>query len=57
MVSTVDMITAPTASGEVKEVIMGMKNNQAAGRDLLQGESFIYGGNEIKNMKEIVNKV
>ena len=35
MVSTVDMITAPTASDEVKEVIMGMKNNQAAGRDLL----------------------
>ena len=57
MVSTVDMITAPTASDEVKEVIMGMKNNQAAGRDLLQGESFIYGGNEIKNMKEIVKKV
>ena len=55
MVPTVDSTT--NKSDEVKEVIMGMKNNQAAGTDLLQGESFRYGGNEIKNMKEIVNKV
>ena len=36
---------------------MGVKNNQAACADRLQGESFRYGGNEIKNMKEIVNRV
>ena len=27
---------------------MGVKNNQAAGTDRLQGESFRYGGNGIK---------
>ena len=36
---------------------MGVKNNQDAGTDRLQGESFRYGGNGIKNVKEIVNRV
>jgi hypothetical protein len=33
----------------VERVINGMKNNQAAGTELLYSESFKYGGNEIKN--------
>ena len=41
-------ITPPASSDEVKEVMKGMKNNQAAGTDRLQGERFKYGGNEIK---------
>ena len=38
MVSTVDSTT--NRSDEVKEVIMGMNNKQAAGTDHLQAESF-----------------
>ena len=40
----------------MKELINGMKINQAAGTDLLYSESFKYGGNE-KKMTEIVTKV
>jgi hypothetical protein len=32
----------------VKKVINGMKNNQAAGANLLYSERFKYGGNEKK---------
>jgi hypothetical protein len=37
-------------------VLNGMKNNQAAGTDLLYSESFKFGGKEIK-MTEIVTKM
>jgi hypothetical protein len=40
-------ITPPTTSLYVKEVIKGMKNNEAAGTDNLQAECLKYGGNEI----------
>ena len=37
---------------------MGMRNNEAAGTDLLQAESFKCGATEIKkNKTEIVNKM
>jgi len=43
----VDKITSPTQSDNVERVINGMKNNEAAGTDLLYSESFKYGENEI----------
>ena len=49
MVPTADNTT--NRSDEAKERIMGMKNNQAAGTDLLQGESFKFGGNEVKKLE------
>ena len=54
--STVDKITHPTKSVEVKKVINGMKINQAAGTDLLYSDSFKYCGNE-KKVTEIVTEV
>jgi hypothetical protein len=39
-------------------MIKGMKNNEATGTDHLQVQSFIYGGNDLKNkMTETVNIV
>ena len=40
--------TPPTASAEVKEFTMGMKNYKAPNTAQLQAEYFRYGGNEIK---------
>jgi formyltetrahydrofolate synthetase len=56
MLPSINTINAPT-SDEVKEVTMGMKNNDAAGTEHLQVQSFKYGGNEIEKVTEIVTKV
>ena len=41
-------VTPPTASAEVKEFTMGMKNIKAPSTAHLQAEGFRYDGNEIK---------
>ena len=41
-------VIPPTASHKVKEMMKGMKNNQAARADILQSNISKYGGNEIK---------
>ena len=41
-------IIPPTASAEVKEFTMGMKNIKAPSTAHLQAEGFRFGGNEIK---------
>ena len=41
-------ITPPTASDKVKEMMKGMKNNQAARTDILWSNISKYGGNEMK---------
>ena len=46
MVPIIDNST--NKSDGVKEVIMGMKHNQAAGTDRLQAEKFKCGGNKKK---------
>jgi hypothetical protein len=47
--SPADKIIPQTKSDGVKKVINGMKNNEAAGAEILYSESFECGGKEIKN--------
>jgi len=55
MVLTVDSTT--TKSDEVKEVIMGTKNNQAAVQTVCRQRLLCMVGMGLKYMTEIVNKM